>query len=95
MFLLQKSRNGKPIAKIEVTSVERHVMPSEGSPVCAVRLSCRYPDGCDELDLHYGSMKEMLHMYDGIRLIVGSNAIYGSIAELEAAALSALEGVSP
>lgn len=95
MFLLLEPEKEKMKLNLEIVNAGVRITPSDGVTAYVVWLSCDSPDGCARLDLQYGSMLEMMCMYDGIRLVMGSEAIYGSIKEMEAAALSALEGVEP
>lgn len=80
---------------LEISGAGVLITPFDGVTAYVVWLSCDCPDGCIRINLQYGSMEKMMDVYDGIRLLMGSGVTYGSIAELEAAALSALEGVSP
>lgn len=95
MFLLLEPGKGKMKLNLGINGAGVRITPSAGVTAYVVWLSCESPDGCMQLDLQYGTMEKMMRMYDGIRQLMGSGVIYGSIAELEAAALSAPEGVEP
>lgn len=92
MFLLLEPEKEKMKLNLEITNAGVRITPSGGVTAYVVWLSCDSPDGCTQLDLQYGSMEKMMDMYDGIRLLMGSGVTYNGIAELEAAALSALDG---
>lgn len=95
LFLMFDPPEGGMKLELEIESALVRMKPSPEGTSYQVCLVCETPDEDFELDLSYGSLKEAMYMYDGINLLACSNASYGSVAELEAAALSALEGGAP
>ncbi len=97
MFLMYEPEKGEMKLNLEIDTAAMRIVPSEKGTFYMVCLFCDNDDVGDyfEICLPCASIRKTRLLYDGICLIINKNVTYGSLAELEAAALSVLEGVSP